>query len=321
MSLGSGPQLRQDDTSSLKDIATLLYEAIARPGADKLSVRAEFMIETINNLRNNRTKAGNAGNAASSINLEYIIRMKKILASLGTGGIKATEPLTVRLSDIRNSDKRGKWWLVGASYRDEDFRCGRSEHLAAPRPVSDGNSMKIEATAGDILQLAKEQRMNTNVRRSIFVTIMTATDYKDARVRLLKLHLKKSQELEIPKVLIHCAGAEKVYNPYYTLISRLLCVDRKLRIAFQFSFWDLLKPMNENPDDDDDGSDGDHDIVNFRGLNTRATVNLAKFYGTLIADGGLGLSVLKVPQVHGEHLAKRANFVLEYQSGIYAAQG
>ena len=130
--------------------------------------------------------------------------------------------------------------------------------------------------------------MNTEVRRAIFVAIMSATDFQDAYVRLMKLQLKKKQEFEFPKVLIHCAGAEKSYNPYYTLIAKRLCGDPKLRKSFQFSLWDLFKQMGEN-DDDDDGPDEDED----NSLDTRQLVNLAKMFGTLIVDAGLGIGVLK----------------------------
>ena len=87
--------------------------------------------------------------------------------------------------------------------------------------------------------------MNTDIRRAIFVTIMSATDYQDAHLRLMKLKLKKVQEFEIPKVLIHCAGGEKTYNPYYTLIAKKICGDRRLKTAFQYCLWDLFKKMGE----------------------------------------------------------------------------
>jgi nucleolar MIF4G domain-containing protein 1 len=103
----------------------------------------------------------------------------------------------------------------------------------------------------------------------------------------MKLKLKKVQEFEIPKVLIHCSSAEKMYNPYYTLISKKVCGDRRLRTAFQYCLWDLFKKMGEL-DNDDDGGEEDEEI-----LETRQIVNLAKMFGTLLVEGGLGLGVLK----------------------------
>ncbi|KAI4175858.1 MAG: hypothetical protein LQ343_001472 [Gyalolechia ehrenbergii] len=283
----SGPQLRHDDPSALKEIVMVIQKAVSRIGENNLSVRTKFMIETIINLKNNRMRTGLAGSGLMS---EHVVRMKKTLGSLNNRTIKATEPLRVGLRDIRESDKRGKWWLVGASYKGQD-----TEAQKALAPLQ-GNSLQeyndsclVQDGAGDMLQVAREQRMNTDVRRSIFVTIVSATDYSDASQRLMKLRLKKSQKLEIPKVIIHCAGVEGSYNPYYTLLAHRVCSDRNLRMAFQFSLWDLFKRMGEGRDKDQDEAEEENEK-----LSMRSIVNLAKMFGTLIAEGGLSMTVLKV---------------------------
>jgi nucleolar MIF4G domain-containing protein 1 len=154
----------------------------------------------------------------------------------------------------------------------------------------------LDASTVDLAQLARDHRMNTDVRRSIFVAIMSATDCRDAQVRLSKLRLKRKQEVEIPRVLIHCASEEESYNPYYTLIARKLCGEKRLKMAFMFALWDVFKRMGErnNMDDSEDSDDDmrDHDGENT--LNTRAVVNLAKMYGNLVANGALTLGILKV---------------------------
>ena len=283
----SGPQLRQDDPSSLKDIVALLRPSIASVGEENISVRTKFMIETINDLKNNKMKTGTAASAVTS---EHTVRMKKILGSLNTRNIKGSEPMRIGLKDIQESDKKGKWWLVGASWSgpgDGEADDSGAAGTAVPTP---GNRRSLENPgASDLSQLAREQRMNTEVRRAIFVAIMSASDYQDAYMRIMKLQLKRKQEFEIPKVLIHCAGAEKSYNPYYTLIAKRLCGDTKLKKSFQFSLWDIFKKMGESEDNEDDKDDyNDEDL-----LDTRQIVNLAKMFGSLIVDGGLGLGVLK----------------------------
>ncbi|QSZ31312.1 hypothetical protein DSL72_000875 [Monilinia vaccinii-corymbosi] len=276
----SGPQLRQDDPSSLKDIVTMLRPAVQKAGGEeKLSVRTKFMIETINDLKNNKMKTGAVASAVTS---EHTIRMRKTLGTLNTRSIKGSEPLRIGLKDIRDSDRKGKWWLVGASWagnaEDDKEPTPRDKHVREVQGVDTGTS--------DLVQLAREQRMNTDIRRAVFIAIMSASDYQDAYLRLMKLKLKKVQELEIPQVLIQCSSAEKMYNPYYTLIAKRLCGDRKLKMAFQFSLWDLFKKMGETNDDDDDFEEDTE-------LDTRHIVNLAKMFGTLMAEGGLGLNVLK----------------------------
>ncbi|KAI1921730.1 suppressor of glycerol defect [Ophidiomyces ophidiicola] len=283
----SGPQLRQDDPSALKDIVLLIQPAVARVGEAALSVRTKFMIETITDLKNNRVK--NAPGA--SISSEHIIKMRKIIGSLNTRSLKATEPLRIGHADIRDSDKKGKWWLVGASWRAEPLpstdtkQTSINSSVVLPSTLNDdlGDMKDV-----DLVQLARTHRMNTEVRRSIFIAIMSASDYQDAHMRLSKLHLKRSQETEIPHVLIHCVSEEETYNPYYTFIARKLCGERRMKMAFQFSLWDAFKQMGERADVDDS-----EDFDENRQLNMRAIVNLAKMYGSLIADGGLTLGVLK----------------------------
>ena len=282
----SGHQLRQDDPSSLKEIVLQLQATVADSSEEKLSARTKFMIETINNLKNNRMKTGVA---ASNITFEHRTRMKRTIGGLNQKNIKASEPLRIGVKDLRQTDKRGKWWLVGASYKDDDADdAKRMEQHSSTLSKNNGEANR-EHTAADLIQLAKEQRMNTDVRRSIFIAVMSATDHNDAYVRLVKLRLKKNQELEIPKVIIHCAGAEKVYNPFYTFLSRRVCSDKKLKMSFQFSLWDLFKQMGEGEDEPgkiDDQYEGK--------IGLRSLVNQAKLFGILIAEGGLGIGVLKV---------------------------
>ena len=288
----AGHQLRKDDPSSLKAMVTQLNEVVTELGESALPVRTRFMIEIINNLKNNKMKTGVA---AASIASEHTISMKKTLGTLNHHNVRVTEPLRIGLVDIRESEKRGKWWIIDASYGDHDRQDTR---FTRRLQGSHDNDMAKTAFAiddtGDLAQLAKEQRMNTDVRRSIFVAIMSATDYSDAYIRLMKLRLKKSQQLEVPKVLIQCAGAEEVYNPFYTLLSRRICSERKLKMAFQFALWDLFKSMGENShgDDDDNGSYDEDDATKSK-FDLRTRANLSRMFGTLIADGGLSLGVLK----------------------------
>ena len=281
----SGHQLRQDDPSSLKEIVLQLQATVA-DSSEELSVRTKLMIETINNLKNGRMKTGVA---ASNITFEHRTRMKRALGGLNQKNTKASEPLRIGLKDLRRADKRGKWWLVGASYKDDDADdAEQMEQRSSIHGKNDGEANR-EHAATHLIQLAKEQRMNTDVRRSIFIAVMSATDHNDAYVRLVKLRLKKSQELEIPKVLIHCAGAEKVYNPFYTFLSRRVCSDKKLKMSFQFSLWDLFKQMGEWGDESSKIDEQHGGKIGLRSL-----VNQAKMFGVLIAEGGLGIGVLKV---------------------------
>ncbi|RKF63178.1 Suppressor of glycerol defect protein 1 [Erysiphe neolycopersici] len=281
-----GPQLRQDDPSSLKDVVVMVRAARTKLKEQEISVRTKFMIDTIIDLKNNRMKTGGANSAIIS---SHIIQMKKILGTLSNRTIKAMEPLRIGLKDIHDSDKKGKWWLVGASWsghnKDVESALGPSDDGRATLPSQD-----TEIT--DLMRLAREQRMNTDVRRAIFFAIMSASDYQEAYAHLEKLRLKKSQEYEIPKVLIRCIAAENSYNPYYTLIARKLCNIRKLKISFQYCLWDLFKRMDDSQANDSYSNAEDEEDEE-KILNSRVLINLAKMYGNLVTHGSLGLDILR----------------------------
>ena len=299
-----GSQLRSDDPSALKEISLMLQEQIARAGKETISVRTKFMVETIEELKKGRAKHNVL---ASTVALEHRTAMKKRLGSLNQRNIKASEPLRIGLQDLQNADKTGRWWLVGSSFQDNNVKNDANEQPQLPKhhgnvedikskdedDGDDDDEIFFTNAPQDLAQLARDQRMNTDVRRSIFVAVMSATDCNDAFVRLKKLCLKKSQELEIPRVLIHCATVETSYNPFYTLVARRFCADHKLRMAFQFSLWDLFKRMDGEDGDEDAGVESE-DGGGDKELSLRSLVSLGRMYGTLIAEEGLGLGVLKV---------------------------
>ncbi len=65
-----------------------------------------------------------------------------------------------------------------------------------------------------------------------------------------------------------------------------------MKMAFQFALWDLFGRMGESGDGE--RGRGEEEGGDAEGVSTRTTVNLARMFGVLIAEGGLGLGVLKV---------------------------
>ena len=283
-----GPQLRKDDPSSLKRIVQLMQNASSAIAADgrEMSVRTKFMIETITDLKNNKMRAPTDSAGVAS---EHITRMRKVLGSLNNRNMKGSEPLQISKEDIQNGDQKGRWWLIGASWKGTDG--GDASSMQQDHGHTSTTAEDVDAEDVDLWELARQYKMNTDIRRSIFVTIMSAIDYQDAHMRLLKLRLKRSQEQEVPKVLLRCAGAEPTYNPYYTVLAKKLCSDKTMKMAFQFSIWNFFKKLGENEngkDVDSESEDTEADV------ELREIVTLAKMYADLVLDGALSIGFLKV---------------------------
>jgi len=100
---------------------------------------------------------------------------------------------------------------------------------------------KKQKYSEDILELARKQRMNTDVRRDIFCILMTAEDYLDAFEKIHHLGLKNQQQREIIYVILNCCIQEKKFNPYYAVLAQRLCdSDRKYQVHKYNSIYKIL---------------------------------------------------------------------------------
>ena len=276
----SGHQLRSDDPLALKEIVLLINEASAKIEAP--SMRFKFMVQTILDLKNNKRVHGHQADIKSALHQQQD-HLRKVVTSISKKrSVSHVEALRVSLDDIRSIETKGKWWLVGSAW---------AGNTSTNAPTS--NTSATTASA-ELLALAKAQKMNTDVRRSIFIVLMSSEDCMDAFERLLKLNLKEKQEREIVRVLVRCCTQEQAYNPYYALVAEQLCRHSySFKITFQYTLWDALKTMS----DDVGGSrlDGLSDEASdYHGKDgVRATANLARLIASLIIGDSLSFAILK----------------------------
>ncbi|CAO3615188.1 unnamed protein product [Cunninghamella blakesleeana] len=288
-----GPQMRSDDPASLKDIIDEIQKESNKRDPSTISIRHKFMLETMTNVKNNKFKSSELATRQSD--KEMVMKMKKFLNSLGKKRtIRSAEPLRVSLDDIREIDTKGKWWLVGASWK-ANLVGTESEHTKKKNVKLASDLKKDQSLQEALLKLARKQGMNTDVRRSIFISIMGAEDYLDAFEKLMKLSLTEVQQREIPRVLLQCIGNEKTYNPYYTFVSQRLCeYNHSYKVTYQYCLWDFLREIGqtevgglERSQSDIRGSDMK------KSVRLNRIVNIAKCYANLIVTKTLSLTLLR----------------------------
>jgi nucleolar MIF4G domain-containing protein 1 len=271
----------------------LLQRNVAEKGGEEaFSVRARFMMEAVRDLKNNRGVKGAAG-GGGSVAAEHTTKMRKVLGTLSAwSAVRATEPLRVTLADLRESGQKGKWWVVGASWRDPaKVSSDETNGNTKTSHTNDVDAGYESETPGhtNLTRAARAQGMNTDIRRLIFVNIVGADDYQDAWLRLQALKLKTKQQAEIPRVLLHCVGVEEGFNLYYAALARKISEDGKVvRKGFQYGLWDTIKKVNAG--NDGEGSD---DEEAGQSMGVQKTVNLAKFFSFLVAGRQIPVSALK----------------------------
>ena len=155
------------------------------------------MIETLSNLKNNKMKKAIDGGASGAGAQEAVERLKKFLSGMNKkrhreqtpypdsswksliiiGAVKPHEPLRVTLEDLRSAESKGKWWLVGAAWNGD--------------PLVDSKDSTRTTGAVDqeneLLRLARKQGMNTDIRRSIFVVLMSSEVHPGTNIIVVAL--------------------------------------------------------------------------------------------------------------------------------------
>lgn len=72
------------------------------------------------------------------------------------------------LDDLHNAESKGKWWLVGAAWGGDPL----AEHQEAQQRKT---TVDAEAASENVLlKLARKQGMNTDIRRGIFIVLMSS---------------------------------------------------------------------------------------------------------------------------------------------------
>ena len=190
---------------------------------------------------------------------------------------KGENSLRVSLEELIDADSKGKWWIVGSAW--EGRQAGAAPSLPKESGVSTSTDHLNDATLKKIEQLAVKQRMNTQLRKTIFAILLTAEDYVDCFQRLLKLNLNEKQEREIVYVLGSACLHEKSFNPYYAHVaSKLAGHDKRFQITFKYWFWDKYRELDSMP--------------------AKRVVNLANLVAQLLLREAMSLAAFKIVEFY-----------------------
>ena len=78
------------------------------------------------------------------------------------------------------------------------------------------------AAAGGPITDATDTEL-VNLRRTIYLTIMSALDFEEAGHKLLQIKLRPGQEAEVVAMLVECCSQEKAFLKFYGLLAERFC--------------------------------------------------------------------------------------------------
>ncbi|XXG50488.1 hypothetical protein AAC387_Pa02g4489 [Persea americana] len=112
-----------------------------------------------------------------------------------------------------------------------------------------------------------------NLRRTIYLTIMSSVDFEEAGHKLLKIKLEPGQEMELCIMLLECCSQERTYLRYYGLLGQRFCMINKVHQEnFETCFVNQYSMIHR--------------------LETNKLRNVAKFFAHLLGTDALPWHVL-----------------------------
>ncbi|GAB0136602.1 pre-mRNA-splicing factor cwc22 [Epichloe bromicola] len=195
--------------------------------------RTQYMIEVLFQVRKDKFK----DNPAIKEELDLVEEEDQITHRVELDGeIDVQDGLNIFKFDAEWEDheqayKKLKAEILGegSDYEDDDEDAdGSSEEEEEEEEEEETKAMEIKDQSNTDL---------VNLRRTIYLTIMSSADPEEAVHKLMKINLPAGQEPELPSMIVECCSQEKTYTKFFGLIGeRFAKINRLWCDLFEQSF-------------------------------------------------------------------------------------
>lgn len=164
--------------------------------------------------------------------------------------------------------------ILGESDSDSDGSDG-SDSGSESDDEQEGEDAGPPAQANGTTQIQDMTEQDlVNLRRTIYLTIMSSISHEECAHKLLKLNIRPGQEKEICNMLIECCSQERTYLRYFGLLGQRFCmIKREYQDAFDESFAEQYSLIHR--------------------LETNKLRNVAKFFAHLLFTDALPWTVFE----------------------------
>lgn len=247
--------------------------------------RVQYMIEVLFQVRKDKYK----DNPAIKYELDLVEEEDQITHKLQLDDeIDVQDSLNIFKFDPEweeNEDayKRVKAEILGEGSEDEDEDDDDSDD-------SDEDEERKEEKALEIKDQSNTDLVN--LRRTIYLTIMSSIDPEECCHKLIKIQLPAGQESELPSMIIECCAQERTYSKFYGLIGeRFAKINRMWTDQFERQFTKYYDTIHR--------------------YETNRLRNIARFFGHLISSDAIGWHVLSVIHLNEEETTSSSRIFIK----------
>ncbi|KAI0560343.1 Initiation factor eIF-4 gamma MA3 [Gracilaria domingensis] len=272
-----GALLRKDDPSSLKDMIEFIQSKASENEAGVSSNKFQVMLDLISDMKNEKLKKS----ASKDQDAKF------------AWATAPDTPFSASIAELLDDEFTSlRWWN-----QSHDLSVAERNGILS---AADLEVEEQQLTVGDedenrdLATLAHSLRLNTEYRKALFGAIMSSLNVSDSYDKLERMgafETKKNHDRDTALVILHCCGAEKIFNPFYAYLAEKMCQrSRRCRFTFEFAFCDIFRMLP--------GAE------NGAPMSKRKSRNYYQMLAHLWASKALSLCILRrFPDLHdcGEH--------------------
>lgn len=245
--------------------------------------RVQYMIEVLFQVRKDHYK----NNPAIKEELDLVEEEDQITHRTGLDD-------EIDVQDSLNIFKYDTQW----EEHEEAYKKLKAEILGEGSDEDDDDDESDESSEeeeDDIQQTDIKDQTNTdlvNLRRTIYLTIMSSIDFEECCHKLMKINLPPGQESELPSMIIECCSQERTYSKFYGLIGeRFAKINRLWLDLFEATFAKYYETIHR--------------------YETNRLRNIARFFGHMLSTDAIGWHVFSVVHLNEEETTSSSRIFIK----------
>ena len=251
-----------------------------------LDKRVQYMIEVLFQVRKDKYK----DNPAVKEELDLVEEEDQITHQINLldEGLDVKDGLNIfkfdkDWEDNEEAYKKIKAEILGEASGSEDEDDNASEESSDDE--EDENERKIEI----------KDQTNTdlvNLRRTIYLTIMSSIDFEECCHKLMKINLPVGQEPELPSMIIECCSQERTFSKFYGLTGeRFAKLNRLWMELFEAAFAKYYDTIHR--------------------YESNRLRNIARFFGHMLSSDALGWQCLSIVHLNEEETTSSSRIFIK----------
>ncbi|KAF7628249.1 hypothetical protein AFLA_003611 [Aspergillus flavus NRRL3357] len=245
--------------------------------------RVQYMIEVLFQVRKDRYK----DNPAIKDELDLVEEEDQITHRVGLDD-------EIETQDTLNIFKYDPQW----EEHEEAYKKLKAEILGEGSDDEEDEDETDESSdeeAEEERQMDIKDQSNTdlvNLRRTIYLTIMSSIDFEECCHKLMKISLPPGLEPELPSMIIECCSQERTYSKFYGLIGeRFSKINRLWCDLFEAAFAKYYDTIHR--------------------FETNKLRNIARFFGHMFSTDAIGWHVMSVIHLNEEETTSSSRIFIK----------